>query len=122
MHEGPGEQGQSYVDDSPVGLDLWLCEGVKDVQDVGAQAHVGHEELGELVSGHVSFRRELATENQHDEHGLLQGSRTVFWAQLQDVLCQSTQHTMRLDDTLMSTFQESCCVFCGVTPTAEMGM
>ena len=86
LHERPGEEGQSDDDDHPVGLDLGLLEGVEDVQDVGAQPNVDHEELRELVARHVPLGHQPATQNQHNEHGLLQASHPVLWVQLNDAL------------------------------------
>jgi len=86
LHERPREEAQADVDNGLVGFDLGLLEGVKDVQDVGAQSHVDHEELGELVAGHVPLGHQPATQNQHDEHGLLQASDPVLRVQLHDGL------------------------------------
>lgn len=86
LHERPREEGQANDDDRTVGFDLGFLEGVKDVQDISAQSHVDHEELGELVTRHVPLGHQPATQNQHYEHCLLQASHPVLWVQLHDAL------------------------------------
>ena len=78
LEEAPGEDGErEEVHDLGL-LHLGLVEQAEQVDDVGGEAHVDEEELGEGGAADVALGREPAAEDDQDEEGDLQADGDVL--------------------------------------------
>ncbi len=92
LEEAPGEDGErEEVHDLGL-LHLGLVEQAEQVDDVGGEAHVDEEELGEGGAADGALGREPAAEDDQDEEGDLQADGDVL--QL-DVLLLETKGWQR---------------------------